>query len=124
MRSLFVVLHVVICFILIMVVLLQAGRGASMGAAFGGASQTLFGSTGAGTFLGKMTTVVAVIFMLTTLSLSYFTSEKSSSVVKGYKVPQATEQALPKQGPSPVRGAAPVAPAASDTQVPQTTPVE
>ena len=95
MRSLFVVLHVVICFILIMVVLLQAGRGASMGAAFGGARQTLFGSTGAGAFLGKMTTVVAVNFMLTTLSFSYFTSEKSSSVVKGYKVPQATEQALP-----------------------------
>ncbi|MBN1545274.1 MAG: preprotein translocase subunit SecG, partial [Syntrophaceae bacterium] len=57
MRSLLIVLHVLVCFILILVVLLQAGRGASMGAAFGGSSQTLFGSAGAGTFLGKMTTV-------------------------------------------------------------------
>ncbi|HQA83344.1 MAG TPA: preprotein translocase subunit SecG, partial [Syntrophales bacterium] len=49
MRSLLIFLHVLVCFVLILVVLLQAGRGASMGAVFGGASQTIFGASGAGT---------------------------------------------------------------------------
>ena len=63
--SIFIILiHVIVCLALIMIVLLQTGKGADMGAAFGGgASQTLFGSTGASTFLSKATTVVAVIFM-------------------------------------------------------------
>jgi preprotein translocase subunit SecG len=51
---------------------------------FGGASQTVFGAAGAGSFLSKMTTIIAVFFMLTTLGLSYFSHEKTtSSVVKG-----------------------------------------
>jgi len=55
-----------------MIVLLQTGKGADMGAAFGGgSSQTLFGSTGASTFLSKATTVAAVVFMLTSLILAY-----------------------------------------------------
>ena len=55
-----------------MIVLLQTGKGADMGAAFGGgSSQTLFGSTGASTFLSKATTVAAIVFMLTSLSLAY-----------------------------------------------------
>jgi len=112
MRSLLIFLHVLVCFVLILVVLLQAGRGASMGAVFGGASQTIFGASGAGTFLGKMTTVVAVIFMLTTLGLSYFSSEKAASVVKGYVPPAAAERTVPKQAPAPAPAAAPVSPAA------------
>jgi preprotein translocase subunit SecG len=60
------VLHILVCFVLIAVVLLQRGKGAEMGAVFGGgASATVFGSRGAGTFLGKLTTGCAVIFMLT-----------------------------------------------------------
>ena len=117
MRPLLIVLHVFVCLILILVVLLQAGRGASMGAAFGGSSQTIFGSAGAGTFLGKMTTVVAIIFMLTTLSLSYFSGEKSSSVMKGYAPAKPVEKTVPTQtlptapAAAPVKPAAPVAPA-------------
>ena len=124
MRPLLIVLHVIVCFVLILVVLLQAGRGASMGAAFGGASQTIFGSSGAGTFLGKMTTVVAIIFMLTTLSLSYFSSGKSSSVVKGYVPPKAAEQTVPKQTLPPAPAAAPVAPAAPASATPQPAPAK
>jgi len=116
MRPFLIVLHVIVCFILILVVLLQAGRGANMGAVFGGASQTIFGSAGAGTFLGKMTTVVAIIFMLTTLSLSYFNTEKTASVVKGYVPPKAAGQTVPKQTLPPVPVAAPVAPTAPASQ--------
>ena len=112
MRPFLIVLHVIVCFILILVVLLQAGRGANMGAVFGGASQTIFGSSGAGTFLSKMTTVVAIIFMLTTLSLSYFSSEKTASVVKDYAPPKPVAQTVPQQVPPPAPAAAPVAPTA------------
>ncbi|MCJ7747828.1 MAG: preprotein translocase subunit SecG, partial [Desulfobacterales bacterium] len=66
-----IVLHVLVCFALIMIVLLQAGKGAEMGAAFGGASQTIFGSSGAMGFLSKLTTVVAVLFMITSLLLTF-----------------------------------------------------
>lgn len=66
-----VVLHVAVCIALIMIVLLQTGKGADMGAAFGGGgSNTLFGATGASTFLGKLTTVAAIVFMLTSLTLA------------------------------------------------------
>ena len=75
MSSALVVLHVVVCIFLIAVVLLQRGKGAEIGAVFGGGtSGTVFGSRGAGSFLTKLTTVCAVIFMVTSLSISYFWS--------------------------------------------------
>ena len=77
------IIHVLVCIFLIIIVLLQRGKGASMGAAFGGSSQTLFGSSGPGTLLGKMTTAVAVVFMLTSLWLAYFAVHKGSSVMQG-----------------------------------------
>ncbi len=81
------------CVILILVVLLQAGKGANMGAVFGGSSQTVFGSSGPGSFLGKMTTVVAAVFMLTSLALSYSATHKASSVIE--KAPLPPEQKAP-----------------------------
>ena len=76
-------IHVIACLALIVIVLLQQGKGASMGAAFGGSSQTVFGSGGATPFLGKVTTIVAVVFMLTSLTLGFFSGRMgaSSSVV-------------------------------------------
>ncbi|MBW2642523.1 MAG: preprotein translocase subunit SecG [Deltaproteobacteria bacterium] len=72
MTTFLIIMHAIVCIAIIMIVLLQTGKGADMGAAFGGgSSQTLFGSTGGSTFLGKMTTIVAVIFMLTSLGLAY-----------------------------------------------------
>ena len=62
--------HVIVAFALILIVLLQSGKGASMGAAFGGSSQTVFGSRGPAGFMSKLTTGVAVVFMLTSLTLS------------------------------------------------------
>ena len=65
------VIHVLACLFLIVVVLLQTGKGADMGAVFGGGSQTLFGSSGAGNFLTKLTTGTAIAFMLTSLILTW-----------------------------------------------------
>ncbi len=71
------VLHVIVCFFLIAVVLLQRGKGAEMGAVFGGgASSTVFGSRGAGNFLTLLTKICAAVFMLTSGSLSYLYTER------------------------------------------------
>lgn len=102
MTAIFVIIHVVVCIALIMIVLLQTGKGADMGAAFGGgSSQTLFGNTGA-TFLGKMTTGVAIVFMLTSLSLAYFSSRQTGSSVMTGTQPAATEQTVPVADSEPV----------------------
>lgn len=99
MNTLVTILHVLACFVLILVVLLQAGKGANMGAAFGGSSQTVFGSSGAGTFLGKLTATVAVIFMLTSLILTYTAGHRSSSsLLERSKIP-ITQQAPPAASP-------------------------
>lgn len=69
--SLLTVLHVVNCILLILVVLLQSGKGSDIGAVFGGgASQSLFGPTGGKTILSKITTVMAVVFMITSVLLA------------------------------------------------------
>ena len=81
MVTLFTVLHVTVCFFLIFIVLIQSSKGAELGAAFGGSSQTLFGSRGAATLFSKLTTIAAVVFMLTSLLLAV-ASVKSGSVVK------------------------------------------
>jgi preprotein translocase subunit SecG len=115
------IVHVTACIVLILVVLLQAGKGASMGAVFGGSSQTVFGSSGPGTFLGKMTTAVAIIFMLTSLSLSYSVSRKGSSLMEGAAKPVAqktvpapfAQQTVPVPNPAaPSKAAIPAAPQA------------
>ncbi len=89
MSILLIVIHVVVCIALIMIVLLQTGKGADMGAAFGGgSSQTLFGSTGASTFLSKATTAAAIVFMLTSLTLAYMSGGKvTKSVVSDVPAP-------------------------------------
>ncbi len=74
MYALLIIVHVVVCRSLIMIVLLQTGKGADMGAAFGGASQTLFGGAGPAPLLGKITTIAAVVFMVTSLSLAYISA--------------------------------------------------
>jgi preprotein translocase subunit SecG len=79
--SLFItIVHILTCLLLVAVVLLQHGRGADVGAAFGsGASQTVFGASGAGNFLTRLTTGAAIVFMLTSLALSYFATPRPMS---------------------------------------------
>lgn len=69
-ETIVLVVHVVVAFALILIVLLQSGKGANIGAAFGGSSQTVFGSRGPAGFMSKLTTAAAVLFMLTSLTLS------------------------------------------------------
>lgn len=115
MSLLFVILHVVVCIALIMIVLLQTGKGADMGAAFGGgASQTLFGSTGASTFLGKLTTAVAVVFMLTSLVLAYVSSHRTEQSIMLDAKPPIEQQAVPEKSPD-------TAPASSQPAAPAQT---
>lgn len=68
------VVHVFVCLFLILVVLLQQGRGGGMGGAFGGASAQVFGGRGAGNFMTRLTAICAAIFMLTSMSLAYLSS--------------------------------------------------
>ena len=84
MVTILVILHVLICIGLIIGILLQSGKGADLGAAFGGSSQTLFGSVGAVPFLNKLTSAVAIAFMITSLSLAFVASRAPrSSVMEG-----------------------------------------
>jgi len=100
MTALIITIHIIVSIALILIVLLQTGKGADMGAVFGGAgSQALFGNTGAATFLGKMTTVAAVVFMITSLSLAYISKSGSKSVVSDIK--PATQQTQPAVIPQP-----------------------
>ncbi len=91
------ILHVVVCFVLVLVILLQAGKGGGMGSAFGGAgAQTVFGGRGAQTFLGKVTSISAGIFMLTSLTLAYQSSRSASEVERQASAPAPFE--VPGQG--------------------------
>ncbi len=105
MYTFFVVVHVLACILLVAIVLLQSGgKGASMGVAFGGgASQTIFGPTGANTFLGRITTIIAVVFMTTSLFLGVLSANrvKTSIMDKVDKVPVKTMPAPAKKAPAP-----------------------
>ncbi len=97
MRLTFLIFHIIACLVLIFVVLVQQTRGAGMGVTFGGSSETLFGSSGPTGFLHKLTTIVAIIFMITSLSLSLFKGvERTKSVMEG--APQQVETKVPAQG--------------------------
>src|SRR4029077_8208276 len=95
------VIHVVACIFLIVVVLLQTGKGADMGAVFGGGSQTLFGSGGAGNFLTRLTTATAVVFMLTSLILTYGRPPCSPPPFPQPLPPPSSEPAIPEAPPAP-----------------------
>ena len=96
MRLIAILLHITVCIALILIVLLQTGKGADMGAAFGGgSSQTLFGSSGASTFLGKATTVAAIIFMLTSLGLAYMSTQRGGESIMSDQKPPIEQPAVP-----------------------------
>ncbi len=95
-----IILHILVSIFLVIVVLLQAGKGASVGASFGGSSsQTLFGSAGPATFLTKITAGCAVIFMVTSLYLTYMAGARTtSSIMKD--IPLVKHEAQPTTQPS------------------------
>jgi preprotein translocase subunit SecG len=101
LNTFLIIVHVLVSAVLILVILLQAGKGGGLGGAFGGSTQAVFGGRGAQTFLGKVTSAAAAVFMITSLSLSYL-STRSGSVVK--------DAPAPVGAPAPM-GAPPSAPA-------------
>ncbi len=95
-----VIIHILASLALILIVLLQTGRGAEMGAAFGGASQTLFGGSGSSGFLGKLTTAAAVIFMITCLGLTKFSgAPQTRSIMENVPIEKQQGPVLPEAKP-------------------------
>ncbi len=105
MTTILIVVHTIVCLFLICIVLLQHGKGADVGASFGGSSQSLFGTEGPLPLLNKITTLAAIIFMGTSITLAYLSANKSTgSVMSDLKV---QEQQIPAQQ-APVTIPAPI----------------
>jgi len=103
------VLHIMVCVVLILVVLLQRGKGSDIGASLGGGgSNTVFGGRGAGNFLTKITTASAITFMLTSLSLSYLGSQADRSLI--FDDDEVIEETSPLEEVETPEGAAPESP--------------
>ena len=105
MVILITIVHIAVCLFLIIVVLLQSGKSGDIAAAFGGmGSQTAFGPRGAATVLSRATTWSAIIFMVTSITLSVFASRRgvTNSVLQGVKASQTKSQpAKPATPPAP-----------------------
>ncbi|MGD8258817.1 MAG: preprotein translocase subunit SecG [Desulfobacterales bacterium] len=116
MSILLIIIHIIVSVALIMIVLLQTGKGADMGAAFGGgSSQTLFGSTGASTFLSKATTGAAIVFMLTSLALAYISGHRTGdSIMQDAKPPIESKTAPEQSAPAETAKPTPESPAKSE----------
>jgi preprotein translocase subunit SecG len=95
------ILHLIVCVMLIAIVLLQTGKGASMGAAFGGASQTLFGGAGPANFLNKITTIAAIVFMVTSFTLAIVSNRTPTSSKVLDVTPTRQEQPAKQTTPAP-----------------------
>ena len=112
MITLITIIHIIVCFFIIIVVLLQSGKSGDIAAAFGGmGSQTAFGPRGATTLLSKATTWSAVMFMVTSITLSVYASRRrSGSVLEGLQPsqkktqtkPVSPAQQAPKSEPQPI----------------------
>ena len=104
MTTLLIAVHVIVCVFLICIVLLQHGKGADIGASFGGSSQSLFGTEGPVPLLNKITTLAAIVFMGTSIALAYLSANKSTgSVMSNIKTQeqQAPAQQAPVAVPMP-----------------------
>jgi preprotein translocase subunit SecG len=111
MVTIVVAIHVVICLSLIVVILLQRGKGAEIGAVFGGSSQTVFGATGAGNVLTKATWAMAAMFFATSIFLAYASTRRFTGSIFGSGNTVNRKVVFPAKPPLPSAPAAPVAPA-------------
>jgi preprotein translocase subunit SecG len=117
-------MHIVVCIVLIMAVLLQSGKAADLAGAFGGGgSQTMFGPRGAGSLLGKITTVCAILFMFTSLGLWVLSGKSSKSVVGGEAPPKAAATETKKeQTPAPAQPQGQTQPSQAEQKPPASVP--
>ncbi|MGH7829106.1 MAG: preprotein translocase subunit SecG [Candidatus Binatia bacterium] len=120
MFTLITIMHVLVCIGLILVVLLQTGKGADVGAVFGGSSATIFGSSGAGNFLTRLTTGMAIVFMITSVLLGYFSGKRPTASVFDTERPRAEQPARREAVPAP----APQAPGTPAAPQPRTEPLQ
>jgi len=111
MVTILTIIHILVCIFLVSIVLLQHGKGADIGATFGGGGESLFGTEGPVPIMNKITTAAAVIFMVTSISLAYMSAHSTTSSVMGdYSVPAPVEQAAPIAEPLPERIPMPATP--------------
>lgn len=102
MQTLILTLHIIVCFLLVILILLQSGK-EGMGVIFGGGNSTVFGSTGAGGILAKLTTLMAIIFVITSLSYTYVTSSHTTdeSVVLNVQIEETVPDAAKEESGAP-----------------------
>jgi preprotein translocase subunit SecG len=104
-----IAIHIAVCVTLVIVVLLQQGKGADVGAVFGGSSQTVFGASGAGNLLTKITWAAAVVFFSTSIFLAYAsTRHVTGSIFEGRVPPKSSMPAAPAPKPAPAPHSGPV----------------
>ena len=114
MVTILTVIHILVCIFMVSIVLLQHGKGADIGATFGGGGQSLFGTEGPVPLLNKVTTAAAIIFMVTSISLAYISAHRTTSSVMGeYTAPAPAPVEQPSQQAAPVQERVPM-PAAPD----------
>ena len=120
MQTLVLVLHVLAAAAIITLVLLQHGKGADMGAAFGtGSAGSLFGSAGAANFLSRSTAALAAVFFVTSLALTYFsTPSKSGGVTQQLEIPADKRIDTKPAAPAP-SAPAPAAPQEKSAEIPK-----
>ncbi len=122
MQTFVLILHIVAGLSIIVLVLLQHGKGADMGAAFGsGSAGSLFGSAGASNFLSKTTAVLAAAFFATSLALTFFSAPSSSGgVTESLAVPAGKTETKDAAPAAPAPSApAPAAPSGKPTEIPK-----
>lgn len=136
MQSLILTLHIIVCVLLVILVLLQSGK-EGMGVIFGGGNTSVFGSSGAGGILAKLTTLMAIIFIITSLSYTYVSSSRApkESMILDVQIEKPAAEAMkpaetPKE-PAPAvapagsaKESAPVAAEPANNPVPPVTPAE
>jgi preprotein translocase subunit SecG len=119
--TLIIIVHVFVCFLMIGAILLQSGKGAEIGASFGGSSQTVFGSRGPANFLSKFTVAVAAIFMVTSFSLAILAKQRNfaSTVID---LQQNAQPTTPSTTPPAQPPAAPAQPSTESHPSGETAP--
>ncbi len=122
MYTLAVSIHLIVCFLMIASILLQAGKGAEIGASFGGSSQTVFGSRGPGTFLSKVTVGTAFVFMMSSLSLALLSKQANTSSTVIDLHPTTHQESSSSSSPAEESTPTPIVPAAESETVPAPTP--
>ena len=122
MTTLLIIIHILVALFLIGIVLLQHGKGADVGATFGGSSQSLFGTEGPVPLLNKITTLAAIVFMGTSISLAYISANQSTGTVMSDVPVQQTTVPAPAADTAPVTIPMPTAESAEPVAAPAEAP--